>query len=30
MKEADANETYGELSSAFGETLVGIAQLRIP
>ena len=30
MKEADANETSGELSSAFGGTLVGLSQLRIP
>ena len=30
MREADANETSGELGSAFGGTLVGLAQLRIP
>ena len=30
MRDADANETSGELSSAFGGTLVGLSQLRIP
>ena len=30
MREADANETSGELRSAFGETLVVLSQLRIP
>ena len=30
MREADANETYGELGSAFGGTLMGLSQLRIP
>ena len=30
MREADANETYGELGSAFSGTLVGLSQLRIP
>ena len=30
MKDADANETSGALSSAFGVTLVGLSQLRIP
>ena len=30
MKNADANETSGELDSAFGGTLVGLSQLRIP
>ena len=30
MKESDANETSGELGSAFGGTLVGLSQLRIP
>ena len=30
MREADANETSGELGSAFGGTLVGLSQLRIP
>ena len=30
MREVDANETSGELSSAFGRTLVGVSQLRIP
>ena len=30
MKEVDANETSGELGSAFGGTLVGESQLRIP
>ena len=26
MRDADANETSGELGSAFGETLVGLSQ----
>ena len=30
MREADANETSGELGSAFGRTLVGLSQLRLP
>ena len=30
MRDADANETSGELGSAFGRTLVGLSQLRIP
>ena len=30
MREADANETSVELGSAFGGTLVGVSQLRIP
>ena len=30
MKHADANETSGELGSAFGGTLAGLSQLRIP
>ena len=30
MKEVDANETSGELGSAFGGTLVGLSQLNIP
>ena len=30
MREVDANETSGELGSAFGGTLVGISQLKIP
>ena len=30
MRGADANETSGELGSAFGGTLVGVSQLRIP
>ena len=30
MRAADANETSGELGSAFGGTLVGLSQLRIP
>ena len=30
MRDADANETYGELGSALGGTLVGVSQLRIP
>ena len=30
MRDADANETSGELGSAFGGTLVGMSQLRIP
>ena len=29
MREVDVNETSGELSSAFGGTLVGVSQLRI-
>ena len=29
MSEVDANETYGELGSAFGGTLVGLSQLSI-
>ena len=29
MREADANETSGELGSALGGTLVGMSQLRI-
>ena len=29
-REVCDNETSGELGSAFGETLVGLAQLRIP
>ena len=29
MRDADANETPGELGSAFGGTLVGLSQLRI-
>ena len=29
-RDADANETLGELGSAVGETLVGVSQLRIP
>ena len=30
MRDADVNETSGELGSAFGGTLVGRSQLRIP
>ena len=30
LREADANETSGELGSAFAGTLVGLSQLRIP
>ena len=30
MREVDANETFGELGSAFGGTLVGLFQLSIP
>ena len=30
MREVDANETSGELGSAFGGTLVGLFQLSIP
>ena len=30
MRDADANETSGKLGSAFGGTLVGLSQLRIP
>ena len=30
MREVDPNETSGELGSAFGGTLVGVSQLRIP
>ena len=30
MRDAAANETSGELCSAFGGTLVGLSQLRIP
>ena len=30
MRDAGANETSGELGSAFGGTLVGLSQLRIP
>ena len=30
MRDADANETSGELGSAFSGTLVGLSQLRIP
>ena len=30
MRGADANETSGELGSAFGRTIVGLSQLRIP
>ena len=30
MMDADANETSGALGSAFGGTLVGLSQLRIP
>ena len=30
MRDADVNETSGELDSALGGTLVGVSQLRIP
>ena len=30
MREVDANETSGELGSAFGVYLVGLSQLSIP
>ena len=30
IRDADANETSGELGSAFGGTLVGLSRLRIP
>ena len=30
MRDADANETSGELGSALGGTLMGVSQLRIP
>ena len=30
IREANANETSGELGSAFGGTLVGLSHLRIP
>ena len=30
MRDADTNETSGELGSVFGGTLVGLSQLRIP
>ena len=30
MRDADANETSGELGSALGGTIVGVSQLRIP
>ena len=30
MRKVDANETSGELGSAFGGTLVGLSQLSIP
>ena len=30
MREADVNETSGELDTAFSRTLVGLSQLRIP
>ena len=30
MREVYDNETYGELGSAFGGTLVGLSQLSIP
>ena len=30
MREADANETSGDLGSALGGTLLGVSQLRIP
>ena len=30
MRDADVNETSGELGSALGGTFVGVSQLRIP
>ena len=30
MMEVDANETSGELGSAFGGSLMGLSQLSIP
>ena len=30
MRDADTNETSGELGSTFGGILVGLSQLRIP
>ena len=30
IREVDANETSDKLGSSFGETLVGLSQLRIP
>ena len=30
MRDADANDTSGELGSVFGRTLVGLSLLRIP
>ena len=30
MRDADANETSGELGSTFGGTLVGLSKLRLP
>ena len=30
MREADSNETSGELGSVFGGTLIWLYQLRIP
>ena len=30
LRNADAKETFSELGSAFGGTLVGLSQLRIP
>ena len=30
MREADANETSGELGSVSGETLEGLSQFKIP
>ena len=30
MREVDADETFGELGSAFGGTHVGLSQLSIP
>ena len=30
MRDADANETSGELGSALCGTLVGVSQLRMP
>ena len=30
IREVNANETSGEFGSAFGGTLVGVFQLRVP
>ena len=30
MRDADANETFGNFGSVFDGTLVGLSQLRLP